>query len=99
MDDELSRAVQAWAPISVETGYGLRRTERLRAVMGAEAAERLLPRIEALVKELHRFEPRWDEGDLGEMADRAVAALRLRHPELAEEALGELRNYWSYCYR
>jgi hypothetical protein len=96
MSDPINQA------LALFTGYGKSRFPRARtadiaAVLGEETAGDLRDRILALYDELKQPLPE-PAGKAGRksVTERAVDALRLRHPELDEEGLAVLS--WAYSF-
>ena len=59
----------------------------------------LVPRVKALLAELHEDRHLWFHVDLATMADRVKRALRQRHPELTDEAVEALATRFAYDYK
>ena len=64
--------------------------------LGAEKAAALREQIDALCDEMQRIDVDWSTCSLAEAGDDARAAMRLRHPELSDDALDALR--WQFTY-
>lgn len=59
----------------------------------------LLPRVKALLNELDRDASQWFHPDLAMMFHRVENALRQRHPELTDDAVKALANWFAYNYK
>jgi hypothetical protein len=100
VDEQLSRAVVAY----LMGGRYVRSSETPDAVvgvLGAEAAEQLMPRLRELAREAVYWPVDWQEVD-----DDGVSAMRLAereigaaHPELSADAVSALSRYFSFCNR
>jgi hypothetical protein len=65
---------------------------------GEDAAQQL-PRVEALLAEIHQDPRPWFASDLAAMAARVNMAIRERHPELTDEAVEALVAHVTYTWK
>ena len=95
VDQELSRAVVAYI-----RGSGLawpqRSPEAVVAAMGAEVAERLMPRLEQLADEAFYWPVDWHGRDLDAATSVVETEFAAAHPELDQEAV--LALGWDFSY-
>jgi hypothetical protein len=98
VDQELSRAVVAYV-----RGSGLawphRSPEAVAGVMGAEVAERLMPRLKQLADEAFDWPVDWRGRDLDKATRAVETEFALAHPELDQEAVLALGWDFSYGHR
>jgi hypothetical protein len=98
VDEQLSRAVVAY----FLGGRYVRPGESPDAVadlLGAEAAEHLVPRLRELAREAVYWPVDWqgnDDVSAMRVVEREIAGA---HPELSAEAVRALSRYFSFCNR
>ncbi|MBO0822769.1 MAG: hypothetical protein J2P27_02790 [Actinobacteria bacterium] len=100
VDRELSRAVVVYL-----RGRGLAwpsaSPEAVVKELGAEAAERLMPRLRQLANEAVYWPVDWQNyiDDLGSATRVVEAEISAAHPELDQHAVSALGWQFSYCNR
>jgi hypothetical protein len=90
--------------IVVWTGWGraawpLRDESVLVDHFGAEAAAELMPLVRELEDDFYSSEARHQAGDLREMGKMATTQFRMKHPDLATEAVEALSWCYTYDYK
>lgn len=97
-DNELSQAVVAYI-----RGAGLawphRRLEAVEDAVGANAAQRLQQRLQALADESAYWPLDWDSHDLLSAMELVRHGLTKAHPELSDNAVDALVWDFSYTHR
>ena len=96
IDEELSRAVVAYIRNS-GFGWPTQTPESVVEAFGAEASERLMPRLQQLAREAVYWPVDWQQHD-DVSAVRAVEhEIAEQYPELDADAVSALGWYFSYC--
>lgn len=98
MTNELAAALRAYTGRDVLPFPQRDREAVMRQVDSVRGAS-LLAEVEQLFAELLELEPAWSSHSLASATARAKAGLRVRHPELDEDALATLAWAWSYDRR
>jgi hypothetical protein len=61
-----------------------------------DRSNRILDQITAILREAEQFAPDWSTHDLASAKDSAEEQVRIRHPELTEDAIKAVAWAWSY---
>jgi hypothetical protein len=95
VDAELSRAVVAYIR-GAGRSHPHADLDAVTRILGADAAERLRPRLEQLVAEAVYWPVDWGRHDLDSASRLVEEAMVSRHPELSGEAIAALM--WEFGY-
>ena len=97
-DDRLSRAIVAYIG-GVPDFDRTPREVRVRAAVGGDVAG-LIATIESIMAEVDaEWQTFWRAGDLREMGDWIEAFVQARHPEVADTALRQIGNRFTYNWK
>jgi hypothetical protein len=98
VDEQLSRAVVSYL-LGSRYVRPSETPDAVAGVLGAEAAEHLMPRLRKLAREAVYWPVDWQEHDdasVMRVVEREIAGA---HPELSAEAVSALSRYFSFCNR
>jgi hypothetical protein len=78
----------------------MRSRPRTTLLTSPEMPRDLLPRIKAILDELHAADPPlWQAATVAEIGRRVEAWLRAHHPELSDEAITAVSNQFAFEWR
>jgi hypothetical protein len=97
-DETLSRAVVTYIWGNRQQSWPSAHPDAVEEQFGDRAVD-LIPRVEALINEIHDRAHEWLHVDLAITAGRVEEALRQKHPELTAEAIQDLAAYFTYEWK
>jgi hypothetical protein len=97
-DETLSRAVVTYIRGNRQQSWPSAHPDAVEEQFGDRAVD-LIPRVEALISEIHDRAHEWLHVDLAITARGVEEALRQKHPELTAEAIQDLVAYFTYVWK
>jgi hypothetical protein len=98
IDDQLSRGIVAFVGVPGRLG-SKSAEERVVAAIGDTALD-LLPRLKAIMEQLHGAEPPlWNHSSLAEVGRLAEVWLQAHYPQLSADAIEAVRNRFTFDWR
>jgi hypothetical protein len=97
MDEELSRAIVLYHshPLGSHHHYA----QAVVEAFGPDAAHVLIRRFDTIMAEAWEFGRHLSSRELESATDAVRAEVRRTHPELSDEAVKVIANYWRFCNR